>query len=655
MGDNEKFTILSNVITTRNLILRGFCGIYLCAFLSFYVQAEGLFSHVNGILPPEIESIKGNYLHDQIISFVDRPTWIRILKIFQVATFPAIELICIAGAILSFFGFVSRRFCILPILTILWTLYFSLVDISKSFHNQADDLLLEAGLVCILLAPGLSLKSYGVSDNVMMQLMRWVLFRFLFASGVVKLATGCPHWWNLTALKHHLLVLPLPTNLSFYAYYIPDGYLKLTTAFVNVSELLCPWFFFAPIRSLRFFAFYWQIFLQLCIIATGNYGFLNFTIIVMLLSLLDDSHFQSDKYLGRTNFRKVFSFILTMIAIFFIMIISMIFYKVTFNDGKIDVTVLFTKNQYSDIIHQMIKLSPFIMTISILNVFLQSCIAHPEITSAKGFFGKLSKIIHLLALTMIAISLVGCSTVPHGRLHPDTNISNTTIGKVYNDVFLKYHIVHEYGLHLRNMRSERLELGIQYTNNEKIDQTTPKQWKEYDVTYRPVNQNHSMPYAGLYLSRIDFKFFEAVGKGAKLENNLWLASLIKQLLKNNRAALKLLGHENLLKMKMPPKHIRVIFMKVSYVPREDADKNNGLWMRKILNAEYLPPMSITSNELDELVNKLRIPKKKEKETYPKLLNFLKQTRMFLEVADGHFLVNGIILASFLIMFRLKKY
>lgn len=41
MSDSDKFSILSSVISTRNLILRAFCGIYLCAFLSFYIQAEG--------------------------------------------------------------------------------------------------------------------------------------------------------------------------------------------------------------------------------------------------------------------------------------------------------------------------------------------------------------------------------------------------------------------------------------------------------------------------------------------------------------------------------------------------------------------------------------------------------------------------------------
>lgn len=66
---------------------------------------------------------------------------------FGIATFPSIEVVSLAGIVFSFFGFVSSRFCILPIFTILWTLYYSLVDITGIFHQQCDDLLLEAGVV----------------------------------------------------------------------------------------------------------------------------------------------------------------------------------------------------------------------------------------------------------------------------------------------------------------------------------------------------------------------------------------------------------------------------------------------------------------------------------------------------------------------------
>lgn len=131
----------------------------------------------------------------------------------------------------------------------------------------------------------------------------------------------------------------MPTHLAFYSYYIPDGYLKLTVVFVNLSELLCPWLFFAPVRSLRIFAFYWLAFLQICIIATGNYGFLNFMILAMLLSLLDDSHFKSTDSGNGVNYKKVFSFVLTMACVFGIMMITMSFYKISWTDGKLDVKI----------------------------------------------------------------------------------------------------------------------------------------------------------------------------------------------------------------------------------------------------------------------------------------------------------------------------
>jgi hypothetical protein len=144
--------------------------------LSCFNFYPGLYSHVDGILPAQIEPIRGKFFHDKLESFFDRPNWIRILKLLQVATFPSIELICLTGAALSFIAFITTKLCITPVFAILWTLFYSLVDITSEFHHQSDDLLLEAGLVCILLAPMFS-KRYGVSDNVMIILMRWVLFR----------------------------------------------------------------------------------------------------------------------------------------------------------------------------------------------------------------------------------------------------------------------------------------------------------------------------------------------------------------------------------------------------------------------------------------------------------------------------------------------
>lgn len=286
--------------------------------------------------PAIVEPIRGKAIEDKILSFADRPSWIRLLKHFDMPVYPALEITALLGAFLSFFAFISTRFCITPIFILLWTLFYSLVDITGDFHHQSDDLLLEAGIVIILLSPMWG-RRYGVSDNVMLMLMRWVAFRFLFSSGAVKLASGCPHWWNLSAIKHHLLTLPLPTNLAFYSYHIADGWLKFTTMYVQITELIIVWLFFAPVRCLRILAFYWLLFLQITIIATGNYGYLPFMVIAMLFALLDDDHFKWSK--SESGAKKIFSYVSVTSFFFFLAVMMLRFYQISFVDGQIDVQI----------------------------------------------------------------------------------------------------------------------------------------------------------------------------------------------------------------------------------------------------------------------------------------------------------------------------
>lgn len=67
-----------------------------------------------------------------------------------------------------------------------------------------DNLLLETGFLCILVAPLTLVRgSRGVRehDRVTFWLARWLLFRLMFASGVVKLTSRCPTWWGLTGVR----------------------------------------------------------------------------------------------------------------------------------------------------------------------------------------------------------------------------------------------------------------------------------------------------------------------------------------------------------------------------------------------------------------------------------------------------------------------
>ena len=56
---------------------------------------------------------------------------------------------------------------------------------------QWDTFLLETGFIALLL-------SFATTPGIW--LLRWLLFRFMFMSGVVKLLSGDPNWWNLSAL-----------------------------------------------------------------------------------------------------------------------------------------------------------------------------------------------------------------------------------------------------------------------------------------------------------------------------------------------------------------------------------------------------------------------------------------------------------------------
>lgn len=169
--------------------------------------------------------------------------------------------------------------CILPTFAALWSLYFSLVQVSQAFGNQSDHLLLEAGFIMLLLAPLNNTKRSAPTDKIAFVMIRWLLMRygfcsrgdyyryytiahicrFLFESGSIKLFTRCPLWWSFTALRQHFETMPLPTPLSWYSFYHPETVMKVGNIFTNLTELVCSWFFFFPHRTVKRYVFYWQV------------------------------------------------------------------------------------------------------------------------------------------------------------------------------------------------------------------------------------------------------------------------------------------------------------------------------------------------------------------------------------------------------------
>jgi len=253
------------------LFLRLFGLIYFAAFVSFAEQAQGLIGS-HGILPlAELTSRIASHVGIQRFFLMPMVFWAS-------ASDFAIHAVCWGGAAIS----LLLVFNVLPriCLVLLFVLYLSLFYAGQTFMTfQWDTFLLETGFLALVL-------SFATMPGIW--LLRWLLFRFMFMSGVVKLASGDPNWWNLSALNYHFLTQPLPTPLAWYAAHAPAGVLRFATGTTFVVELVLPFLIFAP-RRLRFGAAFGFLLLETLIVLTGNYNWFNLQTMLLCLVLFDDA------------------------------------------------------------------------------------------------------------------------------------------------------------------------------------------------------------------------------------------------------------------------------------------------------------------------------------------------------------------------------
>ena len=73
------------------------------------------------------------------------------------------------------------------------------------------------------------------------------------------LISDSSHRWGLTALDWHYESQCIPTPLAWYAHQLPDWFQRLSVVGTYYIEILVPFFFFCPLRSLRIFAFLNQV------------------------------------------------------------------------------------------------------------------------------------------------------------------------------------------------------------------------------------------------------------------------------------------------------------------------------------------------------------------------------------------------------------
>jgi hypothetical protein len=270
-------------VTARWIFARVLGVVFFCAFASLGWQIRGL-AGARGIVPaqPWLDAVWKKFGAAALWQF---PTlcWVD-------ASDGMLVFLCLAGVALSavlIWGECFPGLCAL----LLWALYLSLCWVTNVFLGfQWDALLLETALLATVYLPWRwrpEWRRMTLAAEAARWLLWWLLFRLMFQSGVVKLASGDPTWHGLTALDYHFETQPLPIWTSWLAHQLLEWLLCISTFVMFVIEFITPLLIVAS-RRWRHGAAWALIALQLGIAATGNYAFFNLLTIGLCLLLFDD-------------------------------------------------------------------------------------------------------------------------------------------------------------------------------------------------------------------------------------------------------------------------------------------------------------------------------------------------------------------------------
>lgn len=271
---------------TRNIILRLLGYVHFMAFLIILNQWVPLLGS-NGLMPvPDFVSrviqIHGSISH----AFLSAPS----IFIFHYSDIFSLTL-ATSGLLLS--TLIAMGYGSGVILIFIWGIYMSFVHVGQTFYGYGWEIqLLETTFLAMFLVPFFkSQRHHDVYSKVYIWLFRWLLFRLMLGSGLIKLR-GDPCWRELTCLFFHFETQPVPGPLSIYFHSLPDVIKQTGVFFNHLVELILPFLIFGP-RRIRIFSGICFTLFQATLILSGNLSFLNWLTLVACIACFDDDFLTS--------------------------------------------------------------------------------------------------------------------------------------------------------------------------------------------------------------------------------------------------------------------------------------------------------------------------------------------------------------------------
>lgn len=593
---------MGEITLPRRMFLWCMAVIYLAAFVSLYVQIPGLYGN-DGLLPARRQlRYSGKPLGEQLLS---SPTLLWLGPRLGLDTHTAMELLCLIGAALSLAATLVEALRDSVVFFCLWALYLSMYQVGQVFlYFQWDNLLLETGFLCILVAPLTFIRgSRGVRehDRVTFWLIRWLLFRLMFASGVVKLTSRCPTWWGLTALTYHYETQCIPTPLAWFAHQLPMWWQKLSVMGAFVIEIAVPLLFFSPLRRLRLGAFYLQVLLQVLIILTGNYNFFNLLTLALCLSLLDDQHVnfwlrKPDKISNSDS--KLWSWLCYLLELAVWALV--IFGTVVCFDLQLDTKKNLVSSRIAFTYHQF---NQFLKTVTIPCVWVGVLSLTWELVTSmfrcacvSGFLKRFGRTMQWTLFAAATAAMFTFSLVPFTYIEYDSNARLWPGVRQAFEVVDRYQLVNSYGLFRRMTGvSGRPEVVIEGSN----DGVT---WTEIEFMYKPGNLSAPPPVVTPHQPRLDWQmWFAALGTHTQAP---WFTSLIYRLLQGKRDVIELIQTDvsQYPFHQQPPAYLRAHRYRYWFTEPKADGSFPQRWWRRVYDEEFYPTVHLGNTFLESMLN-----------------------------------------------------
>ncbi|CAL8376141.1 unnamed protein product [Arctogadus glacialis] len=616
----------------RRLFLWSMASIYMSAFVSLYMQIPGLYGN-EGLLPARKQL---RYSGDRSLwaQFQSSPTLLWLSPKLGLSTHTSVELLCLVGAALSLAATLLEPLRDSLVFFVLWLLYLSLYQVGQVFlYFQWDNLLLETGFLCVLVAP-LCLVRGGARverqhDRVTFWLLRWLLFRLMFASGVVKLTSRCPTWWGLTALTYHYETQCLPTSLAWFAHQLPVWWQKLSVVGTFVIEIPVPFLFFSPLRRLRLGAFYLQLLLQVLIILSGNYNFFNLLTLALCLSLLDDQHVnfwlrKPQTTNGSQPESKRWSWLCYLLEV--AVWSGLIFGAVVCFDLQLDWAKKSVSSRTAFTFHQFNQMLKTVtipcIWVGLLSLFWEMVSSMFRCACVEGFLKRFLSTLQWMVFGAAAVAMFSISLVPFTYLEPDSAGRLWPGVRQAHQAVDRLQLVNSYGL-FRRMTGVggRPEVVIEGSQ----DRVT---WTEMDFMYKPGDASAPPPLVTPHQPRLDWQmWFAALGPHTQAP---WFTGLMYRLLQGNSDVVELLQADasRYPFHAQPPAFVRAHLYKYWFTQPKDDGSYPERWWRRVYVEEFYPTVYLGDPFLENMLYQHGLkdkspPRRPSNATVPRAVQWLR--------------------------------